>query len=224
MDNLADTTFGGAAEPSIAALSCLTCKGRKVKCDKKRPSCSNCTRLAQSCAYPAQSMKPGPKPRSTSSVLKSLRKRTSPQKYTTVGQDRALVSHRHSQHRSPTPTRSVTEKSKLIEPVNGEMKPIRTSTNGDEAMKELNYTSSSPSSTASTVSIFEPYPLSIPGLSWIIHPSDYPSFVPVLDSTPAETYSISTKGGDGAQGGNEEVVLMETCKALHVTPEVMGNM
>jgi hypothetical protein len=43
---------------AMAARSCVTCRKRKVKCDKKEP-CSNCTRAGSECIFPA----PGRAPR-----------------------------------------------------------------------------------------------------------------------------------------------------------------
>jgi hypothetical protein len=47
-----------SAPHALAARSCVTCRKRKVKCDKKEP-CSNCTRAGCECIFPA----PGRAPR-----------------------------------------------------------------------------------------------------------------------------------------------------------------
>ncbi|CAG8949108.1 hypothetical protein HYFRA_00002237, partial [Hymenoscyphus fraxineus] len=47
-----------AASHSLSARSCVTCRRRKVKCDKKEP-CSNCARAGSECVFPA----PGRAPR-----------------------------------------------------------------------------------------------------------------------------------------------------------------
>ena len=63
--NSADLPRGSASGPSPAAAaptpnprSCVTCRRRKVKCDKKNP-CSNCVRAKIDCVFPG----PGRAPR-----------------------------------------------------------------------------------------------------------------------------------------------------------------
>jgi hypothetical protein len=227
MESLTSTSSVGVTEPTVTVLSCLTCKGRKVKCDKGQPSCSNCIRLAQLCTYPVHPMKPGPKSKHASSAQRSLPKHPTHHSHDKNGskrRDKALISRRHSQQWPPTPTPSVVAVSKILESLDDQVKPITTNAYGDEAMKGVHHTSPSPSSTTSTHSRFEPYPLCIPGLSWIIHPSDYPNSVAGLDSPNKKNCSIFTHGDDAAHEESEESVHMETCQALHVTPETMGNM
>ncbi|KAI9697150.1 MAG: hypothetical protein M1820_007885 [Bogoriella megaspora] len=52
------TSSSGSGSSSLNPRSCVTCRRRKVKCDKKHP-CSNCTRAHIDCIYPA----PGRAPR-----------------------------------------------------------------------------------------------------------------------------------------------------------------
>ncbi|KAI0696328.1 hypothetical protein BC835DRAFT_1235262, partial [Cytidiella melzeri] len=37
--------------PRRTPMACQFCRGRKLKCDGLRPSCSNCNRRAVPCAY-----------------------------------------------------------------------------------------------------------------------------------------------------------------------------
>ncbi|PBP22981.1 hypothetical protein BUE80_DR006117 [Diplocarpon rosae] len=41
-------------------ISCATCQARKVRCDRKKPSCGWCTRNSRQCSY-SKKQKPGPK-------------------------------------------------------------------------------------------------------------------------------------------------------------------
>ena len=52
------TSSSGSGSSSLNPRSCVTCRRRKVKCDKRHP-CSNCTRAHTECIYPA----PGRAPR-----------------------------------------------------------------------------------------------------------------------------------------------------------------
>ncbi|KAI9654247.1 MAG: hypothetical protein M1821_006775 [Bathelium mastoideum] len=52
------TSSSGSGSSSLNPRSCVTCRRRKVKCDKRHP-CSNCTRAHIECIYPA----PGRAPR-----------------------------------------------------------------------------------------------------------------------------------------------------------------
>jgi hypothetical protein len=46
---------------TIAALACERCKRRKIKCDKRLPSCGVCFKASNTCSYPLTAQKPGPK-------------------------------------------------------------------------------------------------------------------------------------------------------------------
>ncbi|KAF8230411.1 hypothetical protein L208DRAFT_1282146, partial [Tricholoma matsutake] len=41
----------GPRMPKRTAMACQFCRGRKLKCDGGRPSCSNCDRRGYPCAY-----------------------------------------------------------------------------------------------------------------------------------------------------------------------------
>ena len=51
-------TPGGSGQPALNPRSCVTCRKRKVRCDKQMP-CSNCRRAQIPCVFPA----PGRAPR-----------------------------------------------------------------------------------------------------------------------------------------------------------------
>ncbi|KAI0481217.1 hypothetical protein GGR56DRAFT_310292 [Xylariaceae sp. FL0804] len=55
-----------AAEASGASgesLSCVTCRNRKLKCDRVRPVCTRCARVRGECVYPESRRKPAVKRR-----------------------------------------------------------------------------------------------------------------------------------------------------------------
>ncbi|KAK3987196.1 putative fungal-specific transcription factor [Cladorrhinum sp. PSN332] len=81
------TTESGAARSAAAALNtatapgtsssgeilaCYVCKRRKVKCDRKLPICSLCSKLNIQCEYPAYAGRPGPKPGSQGTKRRRL--------------------------------------------------------------------------------------------------------------------------------------------------------
>ena len=57
-----------------ALLSCQSCRRRKVRCDKELPSCSLCVKSSQTCTYPPEPLKPGPKLGSSQRSLKRPRR------------------------------------------------------------------------------------------------------------------------------------------------------
>lgn len=40
-----------APEMGSASFSCLTCRHRKVKCDRRTPTCSNCSKSGRECSF-----------------------------------------------------------------------------------------------------------------------------------------------------------------------------
>ncbi|KAK4149833.1 transcriptional activator protein acu-15 [Chaetomidium leptoderma] len=53
----------GPSEPSAAAaahepLACVSCRSRKLKCDRKKPICTRCSKARGECAYPESRRKP----------------------------------------------------------------------------------------------------------------------------------------------------------------------
>ncbi|KAL7919983.1 hypothetical protein ACQKWADRAFT_299826 [Trichoderma austrokoningii] len=47
---------------SSTPVACFTCRRRKMRCSRDRPSCSSCITLGSACSYPHSTKKPGPKP------------------------------------------------------------------------------------------------------------------------------------------------------------------
>ncbi|KAG5918761.1 hypothetical protein E4U42_006745 [Claviceps africana] len=62
---------GGAGPPVLNPRSCMTCRRRKVRCDKQMP-CSNCRRAQIPCAFPAPGRAPRqPRPKHLTAPLKT---------------------------------------------------------------------------------------------------------------------------------------------------------
>ncbi|KAL9487776.1 hypothetical protein ACSS6W_000053 [Trichoderma asperelloides] len=55
------------------AVACYTCRRRKMKCSRDRPSCSSCMSVGSACSYPHSTRKPGPKPGSSRAALHNCR-------------------------------------------------------------------------------------------------------------------------------------------------------
>ncbi|KAI5451725.1 hypothetical protein NCC49_001374 [Naganishia albida] len=51
---------GEDGEPKKAVLACHFCRGRKLKCDGTRPTCSHCDKRGLTCSYDAQIRRRGP--------------------------------------------------------------------------------------------------------------------------------------------------------------------
>lgn len=45
---------GSATEP----LACVSCRARKLKCDRIKPACSRCVKVDSACVYPESRRKP----------------------------------------------------------------------------------------------------------------------------------------------------------------------
>ena len=39
-------------------LACVTCRARKLKCDRTKPACARCTKVNSECVYPESRRKP----------------------------------------------------------------------------------------------------------------------------------------------------------------------
>ena len=49
----------GAGPPQTAeALSCVSCRSRKLKCDRTKPACARCKKVNNECVYPESRRKP----------------------------------------------------------------------------------------------------------------------------------------------------------------------
>ncbi|KAF7288605.1 Zn(2)-C6 fungal-type domain-containing protein [Mycena indigotica] len=53
-------TSDSLQQPSAVVIACRPCRGRKIKCDSLRPSCSNCIRRHTPCIYDAAPKRRGP--------------------------------------------------------------------------------------------------------------------------------------------------------------------
>ena len=96
-------TNGQAASPHLNPRSCITCRKRKVRCDKRHP-CANCTKAAIECVFPG----PGRAPRRSrkppdSELLARLRRLEGVVQ--TLGKTAEEVGERHdtSPHEGPSP-------------------------------------------------------------------------------------------------------------------------
>lgn len=48
----------GGHEKHAEVLSCVTCRARKLKCDRGKPICARCTKVKTECVYPESRRKP----------------------------------------------------------------------------------------------------------------------------------------------------------------------
>jgi hypothetical protein len=52
-----------APTPSDKTISCVSCRKRKLKCDRVKPKCGTCTRLRHECEFPERKRNVGSKRR-----------------------------------------------------------------------------------------------------------------------------------------------------------------
>ena len=45
-------------DATLEPLSCVTCRSRKLRCDRIKPNCTRCIRLKSDCVYPESRRKP----------------------------------------------------------------------------------------------------------------------------------------------------------------------
>jgi hypothetical protein len=60
------TSAGGddkATAPIEKTISCVSCRKRKLKCDRVKPKCGTCSRLRHECEYPERRRNLGSKRR-----------------------------------------------------------------------------------------------------------------------------------------------------------------
>lgn len=62
----------GAAEDLLEPLACVTCRSRKLKCDRTKPACTRCTKFKSSCVYPEARRKPAMKRRNVKELEERL--------------------------------------------------------------------------------------------------------------------------------------------------------
>jgi hypothetical protein len=61
-----------AAASGSEPLSCVSCRSRKLKCDKLRPACTRCTKVDADCVYPESRRKPAFKRRNVRELEERL--------------------------------------------------------------------------------------------------------------------------------------------------------
>ncbi|KAG9232542.1 fungal-specific transcription factor domain-containing protein [Amylocarpus encephaloides] len=59
----ADTNAGADGKPLDKTISCVSCRKRKLKCDRVKPRCGTCTRLRHECEFPERRRNIGSKRR-----------------------------------------------------------------------------------------------------------------------------------------------------------------
>ncbi|KAL1866224.1 hypothetical protein Daus18300_006888 [Diaporthe australafricana] len=60
------------ASTGLEALACVSCRARKLKCDRTRPACTRCTRVKSECCYPESRRKPAFKRRNVKELEERL--------------------------------------------------------------------------------------------------------------------------------------------------------
>ncbi|CAI4214294.1 unnamed protein product [Parascedosporium putredinis] len=100
-DNYREPTVQAAASkaqaqaPPAAVMSCLTCRARKLKCDRARPSCDRCAKLQETCEYPgARRRHVGPR-RTVRDLEDRISRRLGLEASTLGSAQRKRPSHRH---------------------------------------------------------------------------------------------------------------------------------
>ncbi|KAM7219860.1 transcriptional activator protein acu-15 [Rhypophila decipiens] len=73
-DDFTEASSGGPSEQStsIEALACVTCRARKLKCDRRVPGCSRCEKSNNNCVYPETRRKPAFKRRNVKDLEQRL--------------------------------------------------------------------------------------------------------------------------------------------------------
>ncbi|KAL2752749.1 hypothetical protein ACRALDRAFT_1052542 [Sodiomyces alcalophilus JCM 7366] len=70
-----DTTHletGGRGTQELEALACVTCRSRKLKCDRVKPACGRCVKVNWDCVYPESRRKPAVKRRNVRELEERL--------------------------------------------------------------------------------------------------------------------------------------------------------
>src|SRR5687767_14024853 len=49
---------GAQAQTGTEPLACVSCRARKLKCDRTKPACARCTKVNNECVYPESRRKP----------------------------------------------------------------------------------------------------------------------------------------------------------------------
>jgi hypothetical protein len=61
-----------AQDDTLEPLSCVTCRSRKLRCDRIKPKCSRCARVENDCVYPESRRKPAAKRRNVKELEERL--------------------------------------------------------------------------------------------------------------------------------------------------------
>ncbi|KAI1752314.1 hypothetical protein F4782DRAFT_530569 [Xylaria castorea] len=69
-----DVAAGALGGPTGESLSCVTCRSRKLRCDKVKPVCTRCAKVNGDCAYPDSRRKPAFKRRNVKELEERLGK------------------------------------------------------------------------------------------------------------------------------------------------------
>lgn len=56
----------------LEPLACVTCRSRKLKCDRAKPACVRCARFKSECVYPESRRKPAFKRRNVKELEERL--------------------------------------------------------------------------------------------------------------------------------------------------------
>lgn len=57
-ENATSSETSGEAAADLEPLSCVTCRSRKLKCDRSKPACARCVKVNGECTYPESRRKP----------------------------------------------------------------------------------------------------------------------------------------------------------------------
>lgn len=60
------------SDSGLEALACVSCRSRKLKCDRTKPACTRCARLKSECVYPESRRKPAFKRRNVKELEERL--------------------------------------------------------------------------------------------------------------------------------------------------------
>lgn len=50
--------LGAVSKHGMEPLACVSCRSRKLKCDRTKPACSRCVKVNNECVYPESRRKP----------------------------------------------------------------------------------------------------------------------------------------------------------------------
>lgn len=62
----------GTSDPAVEPLACVSCRSRKLKCDRHKPACARCTKVSSECVYPESRRKPAFKRRNVKELEERL--------------------------------------------------------------------------------------------------------------------------------------------------------